>query len=375
MSILQQLFQGLQPGIVVPYSQYNDTQYVYWKLVFRPKEYPYDIFPVAAIALYVICYFIFQSTNRRRAAQWFGTHLPVFKAQFSKQPDKITKDGPATYFSFSTGRKNILALHTIFTLLPRQDLVYSSIDFVWSLFNLDYQPTDTLILDFTLPTLPNTGNWVWAIIKKDSMEKQRKNRWDLTFTKASDNPLLPKGTILMAEAADVAECIFKLLSSTSSPARNLFTAINNTPQFRSLIITDQPTQRPLEPIPPNKKERHLHLTLDVPATKTDQSTLLLAIFDLIDLLSASAPNQTGYLNLRPETKNRLKTRRETLEAELRKDAEREQKEIEEEARRSEKKKEKDEAMSGMSGHGQRKALEKEQKRALRKAQGKMVKRG
>jgi hypothetical protein len=207
------------------------------------------------------------------------------------------------------------------------------------------------------------------------MEKQRRNRWDLTFTKASDNPQLPKETILMSEASDVAESIFKLIATTNSPARNLFSAINNTPHFRSLIITDQPSERPYEPIPPNKKERHLHLTLAVPANKTDDNTLLLAVFDLIDLLSAQSPNQPGYFTLRPETKTRLRTRRDTLEVELRKDAEREQREMEDEARRTEKKREKDEAMSGMSGNEQRKALEKEQKRAMRKAQGKMVKRG
>jgi hypothetical protein len=91
---------------------------------------------------------------------------------------------------------------------------------------------------------------------------------------------------------------------------------------------------------------------------------------LIDLLAAP---QTA-LPLRPETKNRLRIKREQLDVELRRDAEREQRELEDEARRSEKKREKDEAMIGMSGSEQRKVMEKEQKRAIRKAQGKMVKR-
>jgi len=109
------------------------------------------------------------------------------------------------------------------------------------------------------------------------------------------------------------------------------------------------------------------------------------MFTLIDLLDAKLP-------LRPETKAKLRTRREEVEEDLRKEAAKERIEEAEENKRAAKKKAEEDKVSKLSAAEQKKVSnvldsdslyldrdrpqfeEKERKRAIRKQQGKMVSR-
>src|ERR1700761_6338799 len=90
------------------------------------------------------------------------------------------------------------------------------------------------------------------------------------------------------------------------------------------------------------------MTLPPKAKSGATSSLVQAVFDLIEMLGSNPPS------LRPETKLRLRQRRDELEVELKKDAEREEKEIAEDTKRTEKKTKKDEMIASMSAAEQKK---------------------
>jgi hypothetical protein len=76
--------------------------------------------------------------------------------------------------------------------------------------------------------------------------------------------------------------------------------------------------------------------------------LVRQLFEAIDVLSSRPPE------LRPETKKKLRQRRDEVEQEMRKDQEKEEKEAAEETKRNEKKSKKDETIASMSAAEQQK---------------------
>lgn len=77
---------------------------------------------------------------------------------------------------------------------------------------------------------------------------------------------------------------------------------------------------PSAPLTPEEREKHVILTLRAPpaAYVADVTPLVAALFQLVDAL--------GKINLRPETKAKLRKGREELDRTLKIEAEKEQKE-------------------------------------------------
>ncbi|KAG6821261.1 hypothetical protein H0H93_002371 [Arthromyces matolae] len=220
---------------------------------------------------------------------------------------------------------------------------------------------DDVTLDFKLAPGALANDFVWAVVAKDELLSIKQNRWDLTFTKTSENPALPSSLSVMSEFADITDNLLK-------PA--LVTALSNpkvSPYFRSLSVTDQPRQRPEAPLPAEKRRKHVLLSLSLPSRAQETEELVAALFPFIDSLH--------NINLRPETKNKLKKVREELDKSLKADAEKEKKEEEQQAaedRKAAKRKLEEERVAKLPAAEQQKYLEKERKRLLRKAQGKVV---
>lgn len=108
-------------------------------------------------------------------------HLPLYREQFSKPQYKngLTQDGYSDFFNFSTGRKNIASLHTVFALRPRHDLFQYLFQVARTLVDLNYRPVDDLQLDFKLAPGVLPDGFVFAVVTKDELPTVKDGRWDL----------------------------------------------------------------------------------------------------------------------------------------------------------------------------------------------------
>lgn len=112
----------------------------------------------------------------------FAAHTVVLESQFSSPSlDGLVDDGSSDFFNFSTGRRNVSSLHTVFKLFPRHDLLQVLFNFGRSMVELTHNPTDEVELDFKLSSLGpgNSPGFVWAAVAKDELAKIKSSRWDL----------------------------------------------------------------------------------------------------------------------------------------------------------------------------------------------------
>ncbi|PPQ98519.1 hypothetical protein CVT24_004010 [Panaeolus cyanescens] len=371
-SFLVNLAGGITPPPVVTPEHYDGWQ-LRWKfLVFRPAELKTEALLLAGEGKELARSFPFFDASQFKLN--FGLisirlaqHLPIYEKQFSRPQHKgeITTDGYTDFFNFSTGRRNVASLHTIFTFQPRHDLFQWLFQLGRTLVDLHYRPLDDIQLDFKLAPSALSDNFVFAIVAKDELLSVKNNRWDLNFTKATESNLLPPQFTVMSEYADITENILKPLGNFS-----IVKALENPkilPYFRSLSITDQPRHRPDQgPIPVEEREKHVILSLSCPSSSHVSATVPLveAIFQLVDNLNK--------ISLRPETKNKLKKTRDELDKTLKEESEKEKKEEAQDAKLAAKRKAQEERIAKLSPSEQRKELEKERKRSLRKSQAKVV---
>ncbi|KAF5370112.1 hypothetical protein D9758_001041 [Tetrapyrgos nigripes] len=254
-----------------------------------------------------------------------NAHHHILQRQFSKPSlGKLMRDGYSDFFNFSTGRRNVASLHVIFSLRPYHDLAQMIFQFAKGMIDVQYQPKDDLQLDFKLFPEALPHDFVWAVVAKDELRTIKDDRWDLTFTKTTDNPVLPSTLSVMSEFADVTEAIFK-----AHPALlNVLKDPENLRYFRSLSVTDQSRDRPDGPNPADKREKHVILSLAIGSPPSATAPLVEAMFPFIDSLSK--------VTLRPETKNKIKKTRDDLDKQLKEDAEKERKEELEQQREDQK---------------------------------------
>lgn len=137
------------------------------------------------ILFYILTYLYGKWANRSRAEKWLRAHHELYASQFSSPGDEagILDDGAQDLFQFSTGRRNIKSLHTVFTFLPRHDLLQLIATYAWTLYDLRYNPNDDVTLDFKLGTIGKDSShatgFVWAIIDKEELNYIKNRRWDL----------------------------------------------------------------------------------------------------------------------------------------------------------------------------------------------------
>lgn len=85
-------------------------------------------------------------------------------------------------------------------------------------------------------------------------------------------------------------------------------------------VTDQPRDRPTIRRPANEREKHVIVSLRVPSSShiADTVPFVTDIFQFVDALTK--------INLRPETRNKLKKIREELDKDIKEESEREKRE-------------------------------------------------
>ncbi|KAF9259522.1 DUF1682-domain-containing protein [Marasmius fiardii PR-910] len=361
MSFAGSLFQAITPPQVSVPEEYDGLQYKWKMFVFRPAYFKMEVYLVGALLFYVAVWLVGKNANRNKAQRCFNALQPIIEKQFSKPNYRgLLSDGYTDLFSFSTGRRNIASLHVIFTLRPIHDLFLFLFHTARTFVELDYKFRDELELDFKLFPDSLSNEFVWAIVAKNELKTVKDDRWDLTFTKTSENPALPSHLSVMSEFADVTENIIKnsaLVAVLKDPKVE--------PYFRSLSISDQPRDRPSAPIPLEEREKHVILKLSIPSSSRSDVIVPVVqeMFSFIDSLR--------NLSLRPETKSKLRKIREDLNKSLKADAEAKAKEAQEQAREDQKaakRKAEEERIAKLPAVEQQKILEREKKRSIRKQQ-------
>ncbi|KAI0921119.1 hypothetical protein AcW2_006199 [Taiwanofungus camphoratus] len=372
--------QFLTPPPVNVSPDYDGLEYKWKFLTFRPALFKNEVYFVLVVVFYVSCYVIGKKANERRVNKWFEAHLPLLQGQFSKPVDgRLIQDGNSDWFNFSTGRRAVTSLHTTFKLRPRHDALQYLFQIARGMVELEYKVYDEVELDFTFKETPGkegaVPECVWAVVAKDEIRGIRERRWDLTFTKTTDQPNLPPSLTVMSEFADITTNLLKPHGTLSLPT--VLSSPTLLPYFRSLSLTDQPCTRPSTPLAPSQRSKHLILTFALPSPSDASATipLLDAAFQLVDVIAGSgrAFARSGGLAaaLSPETKAKLKKTREEVDRELKQEAQKEKKEEQAEERATAKRKAEQERLSRLSATEQKKEMEREKKRLLRKTQGKM----
>ncbi|QRW01797.1 endoplasmic reticulum membrane protein [Ceratobasidium sp. AG-Ba] len=186
-------------------------------------------------------------------------------------------------------------------------------------------------------------------VAKNEMQALRKQRWDVSFTKTTDNAAVAPTLSVMAEVADITDVLLK------SPSGQALAKVLNDPSvvkhLKYLLITDQPAERPENgPVPANQRERHLLLSLYVPepSEATNTVPLLKEVFNLVDVVDQKAA-------FKIETHKKLKKTRADLDVELQKEAEKEKRDEAEEKKAAEKRKAAEERLARLSAAEQKKA--------------------
>jgi len=106
--------------------------------------------------------------------------MNVLEKQFSRPTaGDLTADGYSDFFNFSTGRRNVASLHTVFTLRPRHDFFQFLYQAAWGLMDLLYTPKDVVSLDFKLHSTVAVPDIVWALVAKEEANSIKNERWDL----------------------------------------------------------------------------------------------------------------------------------------------------------------------------------------------------
>lgn len=365
MSVLPKLLAGLTPPPVNVQEEYDGLQWRWKIFVFRPAYFTNEVFMIGALVFYVLFWWYGSTKNKQVANKWLNVHFPLYGQQFSKTETKygrLTADGYSDFFSFCTGRRNISSLHTVFTFRPRHDFLQYVIQLGRQVIDLQYRPADMLELDFTLTSGALLSDFVFAVVSKDELVTIKDNRWDLTLTRTTENPGIPSTFSIMSEFPDITDNILKVLGPLINDEKI-------RPYFRSLSITDQPRDRPNGPLLSEEREKHviLNLTIPPPSRSNDTLPFISGLFTFIDSLTK--------VHLRPETKVKLRKIREELDKDLKADAEKDKKEELEQAvqdRKAAKKRAEEERISKLSAAEQRKYLEKEKKKSMRKAHSRVI---
>ena len=109
--------------------------------------------------------------------------MAILERQFSRPTaGDLTADGYSDFFNFSTGRRNVASLHTVFTLRPRHDFLQVVYQVSWGLVDLLYAPKDDVTLDFKLHATAAIPDFVWALVVKGEAKSIKNERWDLVST-------------------------------------------------------------------------------------------------------------------------------------------------------------------------------------------------
>lgn len=336
---------------------------------FWDRNSPYDFVPeffglLLLVAIGVL-YFRGVKANedfakRKFQALYRQLHDNFAQVGLTADSTPLAKDGPDLFLSYATGRKNVQYLHLTMTTFPRHDMLLGlPLRTLYGLYFDQESIVDRLTVELRLPAAAFDA-FVFGIVNKNVMRVQRQAKWDLTFTKTSD-AAFSNHFVIMSEVAEVTD---RILGGGECAA--LVTQLGDALEY--FVVSDQPTTQPKTGVP-DKELRTIRFSVLLAqpgATDENLNALLAFALDLADNL----PRQ---VKVTANGQRRLALAREETYKAIAKQIAAEQ--AEEAPKRLTRKeirdKEKKEAVGKLSAKEQKRALEKERERNLKKSQSKM----
>lgn len=308
--------------------------------------------------------------------------VPAVDAEFDT--NTLLKEKSLFEFtSYATGRQNVAFLDVKITLSKRFNPLLRFADTAFSFFTDASSASSDIVEatifpfdgkeDLTVPSLPGSAEvrakdnkstfdgFVWAIVNKSSMQKLRDERYDVSLTSTKDHSKLPNFLTIMSESAEITDTFL---------TPELVAAVTTAGDaFEYLVISDQPTEKPisLEETAPRKR---IFLKYRLPSGSNYETLLPLFAYFL------RLPDALVQLaHFRPEVLKRVRATREAMISQIKKVAEEEKNEERQIEKERLKKAKRDAELKGLDAKAQKKYLEKEKDRELRKSQKKMTMRG
>lgn len=332
--------------------------------------------------------------NRSRAKGWIRAHAPILQKEYALvgfggvptedvNPDTLIKEKSLFEFAtYATGRQNTAFTDVKLTLTKKFNPIVNSFEHLAGFFVESVPaPKDAVEVltypfdgkeNLTVPSVPGAAEirakdgkstydgFVWGIVHKDVMRRVRDERYDISLTFTKDNPKLPAWLTVMSESAEITDTLLtpELIAALEAAGDH----------FEYMIISDQPVDKPLtlEETVPRKR---LFLKYSLPSSGNYDTLLPLFshYLQLPDLLVKVA-------HFRPEVTKKVRTIREHAISEIKKTAESQRQEellLEKEKARKAKR---DAELKGLDAKAQKRYLEKEREKEMRKNQKRQTQR-
>ncbi|KAK4190052.1 coiled-coil domain-containing protein 47 [Podospora australis] len=356
---------------------------------------------LSVIAVMLIFHLFGARLNRTKAKKWIRAHTEPLASEFAlvgfgrvsptekkgdeliqalaehnlAEGDNLLRENSLFEFAtYATGRANVAFLDVKLTLLKRFNPLTTLFESVFGFF-IESFPAPQDICEATIypfdgkesqvvPGMPGAAElsskdtkssydgFVWAIVHKDKMKQVRDDRFDVSLTVTKDHAKLPAWLTVMTESAEITDLLLtpELIKAAETAGDN----------FEYLIVSDQPLEQPktLNDTTPSKR---IFLRYHLPSD--NEYTNLVPIFKyflrLPDQLAKSA-------HFRPEVLKKVKAARDATINKIKK-AEDEEKAEERAAERERARKAKrDQELNALDAKGQKKYLEKEREKQMKK---------
>ncbi|KAF2454043.1 hypothetical protein BDY21DRAFT_111035 [Lineolata rhizophorae] len=397
---------GAAAGPAVPYTKW----YRVWERT-KPSDFYQEMFVMPFILMLALVHVWGARKNRRKAREWMAAHGPVLEAEFARVgyggdrkmpsaesvegagllqasddpaldiPVELLKEkGPNEFTTYATGRQNVAFVDVKLTLAKRYNpfmrYMEAAMGFIFESLPVVVERMEATAYAFDgreaklVPTPPGSEDaaerrkglpssaldgFVWAVVHKDLMKQLRDDRYDLSLTSTKDHPKLPAWASVMTEGGEITDAMLtpELISAIESAGEAL----------EAYIISDQPLDKPqkLDDLIPRKR---ISLSLKLPSSPSDYAATL----PLFRHLLRAADHLVGAGRFRPEALRRARATREDEARKIRRAGEDERAEERKLKADRDKKERRDAALKNMGADEQRKYLEKEREKEMRKSQ-------
>ncbi|KAH7063152.1 hypothetical protein B0J12DRAFT_641608 [Macrophomina phaseolina] len=388
---------SFETGAARPYTKW----YRVWERTTLADFYQ-EAFILPFIVIVVLLHVWGKRANRRKADAFVQKSAPLLRQEFAsvgfsgrKAPtvedvqasglaklsaeglgntDELIKEVSANeYQIYATGRQNAAFIDIKLSLLKRYNPLIRYGESILGLFfesiNPPVERVEATIYAFDgkesqlvpgAAKAPNStyDGFVWAVVHKNLMKALRDDRYDISLTSTKDHAKLPIFYTVMSESAEITDTLLtpELIKLIEQAGESL----------EAIVVSDQPMDQPkkLDDIVSRKR-----VSLSFALPSDDKYDHILPLFQYF----LRMPDQlVNVAHFRPEALRRVK---QTREEEIRKI-----KKVDEEERAEERKLEADKAkkaererkLKNLSADEQRKYLEKEREKDLRRSQRKRV---